>query len=151
MWKHFFTEAVSLENLVFLAGCLHFLQIPALMFAPNMLNWKEDLAKLTIINRRIFQMIGLGIMLTTIGAGVVVVLAPAEIAGGSRLGTALCGYLSLVWAQRALIQVFLYAKVWPQGLWGRLSHYGLFANVLLKTGIYFMVFLIGVLRWFLNV
>ncbi|MDD5657344.1 MAG: hypothetical protein PHF00_08845 [Elusimicrobia bacterium] len=116
-----------------------------------MLHWKEDLGQLSVINRRIMKMIGLGIMLTTLGAGVVVVIAPKQVADGSRLGTALCGYLSLVWAQRAFIQAFLYAKVWPGGFWGRLSHYGLFANVVLKTGIYFMVFALGLTRMALQV
>lgn len=144
MMRYLIAEALTLENLVFLAGLLHFVQVPALLMAPKMLNWQEEFSRLSPINRRIFQMIGLGIMLMTLGAGMVVIIAPDEVAGGGRLGTALCGYLGAVWLFRLIVQITVYARLWPGGLWGRLSHYGVVANLTVKTGIYFLVFSFGV-------
>ncbi|MBI4397101.1 MAG: hypothetical protein HY548_08405 [Elusimicrobia bacterium] len=139
-------DGLSLRNLVFVAGCLHFFQLPAVFIAPRMLNWREEFSRLSPINRRIFEMVGLGIMLMTIGAGVVVVIAPGEVAGGSVLGTSLAGYLGIVWGFRTWVQVFVYSKIWPAGRWGRLTHYGMLANLSMKTAIYMTVFLFGVVR-----
>ena len=143
----FVREALSLENLVFFAGALHLLQVPAaLVFAPRMLNWREDFAKLQPMNRTIFRMLGGGILLASIGAGVVVLVAPAEVAGGGKLGTALCGYLALMWLHRAWIQVFVYSSLWPGGWLGRASYHGLLASLVAKTGIYSMVFALGLMK-----
>ncbi|HAF95337.1 MAG: hypothetical protein A2X33_07075 [Elusimicrobia bacterium GWA2_51_34] len=147
----FFKEAVKLENLVFLAGFLHLFQLPAaLVFAPKMLNWKEDFAKLTAMNRTIFNMLGGGILLASVGAGVVVLVAPAEVAGGSRLGTAFCGYLALMWLHRAWIQIFVYSSLWPGGRIGRLSYYGLLTSLTVKTGIYSMAFVLGLMKLWIS-
>jgi hypothetical protein len=150
MLRYVLSEAIEPGNLVFLAGLLHFMQIPAVLVAPKMLNWKEELGRLLPINRLIFQMIGLGIMLMTLGAGIVVMVASDEVAGGGKLGTALCGYLAAVWLFRLLVQLKVYAPLWPGGLWGRLSHYGVVANLTTKIGIYFYVFLLGLARLLLG-
>jgi hypothetical protein len=139
-------DVVSSANLVFLAGLLHFCQIPAMMVAPKMLKWKEDLSQLSPINQWIFRVIAGGIMLAVFGLGVVVVSAPNEIAEGGKLGMTLCAFLAVFWVYRAVIQIFLYSRIWPGGWLGRLSHYGLCALFLFQTGAYGIVFLEGFLK-----
>jgi hypothetical protein len=116
----------SMTDLVHLAGWLHFLQLPAMaLFAPRILDWGTELATLSPINRRIVFAMGVGIMITIVGTGIVVISAPAEVAGGGRLGTALAGWLGIFFLQRLVVQLGLYARIWPAGRAGRLSHLGL--------------------------
>lgn len=136
----------TLKNLFLLAGLLHFMQLPAMLAAPRMLDWKSDLAKLSPINRRIVQVIGIGIMIMLMGAGAVVVSAPETIAEGGRLATAFCAYLTVVWAYRGAVQIILYSRLWPTGFWGRASHYGLCVLMAFLTGVYFVGFLNGIVH-----
>ena len=139
-------KLLSLRNLVRLAGFLQFCQIPAMIFSPKMLNWEEDLAKLSPINRNIVLVIGAAIVLTVVGSGVVVAGA-TEMVGGGRLGTAFCGFLGVFWLYRDAVQVFLYAKIWPKGALGRLSYYGLTALFTFLAGVYLTAFAVTLLKW----
>ncbi|MFA6094066.1 MAG: hypothetical protein WC986_14095 [Elusimicrobiota bacterium] len=140
LWNNFITP----KNLVFLAGLLHFCQIPALFFAPTMLGWKEDLEKLRPINRMIFFVIGWAIVLTVIGLGIVVMTDPNALVSGQRLGTALSAFLGIFWTYRGTIQVAVYPKIWPGGFMGRASHYGLVALFTFLAGIYILAFLYSI-------
>lgn len=140
------SETLSLTALVGLAGWLHFCQVPAMMVAPRMLGWDEDLARMQPINRRIFRVMATAIMLTVLGLGLVVGLSPAQVADGSRLGTSLAGFLAVFWTYRGAVQVLVYSRIWPQGILGILSHYGLTALFSFLAGVYWMVLVSGVLR-----
>ena len=133
---------LSMENLVLAAGLLQFCQVPAMLIAPSVLGWKDDLAKLEPINRRIVQVIGIAIVIVGVGTGIIVVLAPAEVAGASRAGTGLAAFLGVFWGYRALVQVTLYARIWPRGPLGRLSHYGLTALFFFQAIVYLTAFAI---------
>ncbi|HEX7008884.1 MAG TPA: hypothetical protein VF184_02815 [Phycisphaeraceae bacterium] len=136
-------EWITLTNLVLLAGLLHFCQIPAMLAAPRMLGWKEDLAKLAVINRRIVQVIGIAIVIVGVGLGIVVVCAPADVAGGSRAGMGLACFLGVFWGYRAAVQYLLYHRIWPRGVVGRLSHYGLCGLFTFQSVVYLAAFLAG--------
>lgn len=140
------TDLITLERLVFWTGFLHLCQLPAMLFAPRMLDWKRELGSLRPINRRIVQVIGGGIMLVVQGMGVVVMAAPGEIASGERLGNALACFLAVFWAYRAVVQIALYSNIWPANRIGRLSHWGLTALFTFQTGAYALVFVIGTWR-----
>ena len=136
---------LTLENLAVLAGSLHFCQLPALLFAPKMLNWSEEFGRLSLINRRIFQLIGIAIMWMSLWLGLIVIIAHKELVNGSLLGKLLCCYLGFVWGFRAVVQVFVYWKLWPGGWLGVLSNYGLTALLFFLTGLYFFLFAMGCL------
>jgi hypothetical protein len=135
-------QLLSLRNFVWLAGLLQFCQIPAMIASPKMLNWKEDLAKLSPINRNIVLVIGAAIVLTGVGLGVVVVVGATEMVGGGRLGTALCGFLGVFWLYRDAVQVFIYRKIWPKGGMGTLSHCGLTALFTFQAAVYLTAFVL---------
>lgn len=116
---------LTVHHLVLLAGLLHFCQVPAMMVLPRMFEWERDLGQLKPMNRRYVQVVGLAVMLAVLGLGVVVLIAPGEVAGASRLGVALAGFLTIFWGYRAVIQVLVYRHIWPGGLRGRLTHFGL--------------------------
>jgi uncharacterized protein YjeT (DUF2065 family) len=134
------TALLTLRNLIRLAGLLHFCQIPAMMFAPGMLGWKEDIAKLSEINRNIVKVIGGAIVLVVIGTGIVVLIGADQLAAGGRLAAAFCAFLGVFWLYRGTVQVTLYAKIWPGGLLGRLSYLGLSLLFFFLTAAYCAAF-----------
>lgn len=122
------------------AGWLHFCQIPAMVMAPRMLGWEEDLGKMTPINRAIFRVITLFIMFTVLGLGLIVGISSTEMVSGSSLGVGLTLFLSLFWAFRGFIQVKLYSRIWPSGWMGRISHWGLVGLFGSLCALYFVGF-----------
>lgn len=96
------------------------------------------------INRAIFRVITLFIVFTVLGLGFIVGMSSAELVTGSRLGIGLTLFLSLFWAFRGFIQMKLYSKIWPSGLLGRLSHWGL-------TGLFGLLCLLYFLGFYHNV
>ena len=118
------------------AGLLHFCQVPAMIVAPRMLGWKEEMAAMSPINRRIVQVMGLAIMLTVLGTGVVVAWGAQEIAAGTPLGAALATFLAVFWTYRAAVQIVVYHRIWPGGFIGRASHYGLCLLFTCLTAVY---------------
>lgn len=115
----------SLQNLLFVTGLLHYCQVPAMIAAPRMLGWKEDLGQLQPINRQIVKVIGIAIMIVVLGMGAVVMVGAGELAQGGPLAVGVCAFLSVFWFYRATVQVTLYRKIWPGGVIGRFSHHGL--------------------------
>lgn len=139
---HFF----SFRNILFLCGALHFCQLPAMLVAPKMLGWKEDLAKLTPINGWIFRVIAGGIMITVMGTGALVMVSASEIAMGGHLATALCAFLSVFWIYRGSIQIFLYSKIWLKGMTGRGSHIALSLLFSFQAAVYTVGFIRGIIN-----
>lgn len=115
-----------MQTLVLVAGLLHFCQIPAMIFVePSMLDWKADLARLQPVNQRIVKVIGLAVVMAVIGLGIVVITSPGELVGGSKLGTALAGFLGVWWSYRFIVQIAVYSRIWPNAPKARLFHYAL--------------------------
>src|SRR5262245_24219592 len=88
------------------AGAAHFVQLPAMLIGPRFvraLRWTDELDRLSPLPARIVRIMTFGIILCVFGLGVVVVSAPAELAGGARLGTSLAAFLGLFWSWRAWI------------------------------------------------
>lgn len=131
-----FQNLLSLQNLLFVTGLLHFCQLPAMIAAPRMLSWKDDLAKLQTINRQIVKVIGLAIMIVGLGTGIVVMIGAAELAEGGPLAAALLAFLGVFWLYRAIVQIVVYRRIWPGGFMGRLSHYGLCALFSFQAAVY---------------
>jgi hypothetical protein len=120
-----FDQILTVRNLLFVAGLLHFCQVPAMIVAPRMLGWADDLSKLQPINRRIVKVMGLAIMIVVLGTGVVVMIGCSQLADGGPLAVAFCTFLGVFWLYRGLVQVVLYRRIWPGGVVGQLSHHGL--------------------------
>ncbi len=133
-------QLLSLRNFVFLAGLLQFCQIPAMMMAPKMLGWKDDLAKLSTINRRIVKVIGVAIVIVGVGTGAIVVCAGGEMVSGSHLAIGLSLFLGIFWGYRAMVQYLLYFRIWGKGFMGAFSNYGLAALFTFQTLVYLIAF-----------
>jgi hypothetical protein len=96
-----------------IAGVLLLLLAAVHLVLPRKLGWREDLAKLTLLNRQIFRVHVAFLMLTLILFGLLALLYTADLLAPSRLATAvLCG-LTLFWGARLLTQHLVYdASLW---------------------------------------
>lgn len=121
-------------------GMLHFVQLPAMLVARRVLDWRGELSRLAPINRQIIRVIGGGIMICVMGLGLLVLLLHGELLH-SRAGVGLCGFLTLFWAYRGAVQLFVYADLWPAGQhW---AHVGSIVLFLSLTGIYAVSAFVG--------
>jgi hypothetical protein len=137
---------LDLSNFVFLVGLSQMANIPAMMLAPKMLGWKEDLGKLRPINRAIVIVLGIGMSLIIVGTGIVVMVGKDELVNGSLLGISLSCFLAVVWTYRGLIQILVYPRIWPRGGISRMSHFGLMGLFVFQFLAYWILFVKGVIK-----
>src|SRR5947209_1071991 len=93
---------------VWAAGGVQLLIASANFFAPRVLEYPANLAKVSPIVRQIFTVHTIYIVLVlVIFAGLCVGFAP-ELAGGSALGRYCSMFLALFWGLRIVLQLFFY-------------------------------------------
>lgn len=101
---------MSLETHLRLAGALLLLLAAVHFLFPKQLGWKEDLAKLTLLNRQIFLVHVGFIVLMLVLFGVLALVFAADLVAPSRLAAAVLGGLTLFWGLRLLTQQFIYDR-----------------------------------------
>jgi len=125
------------EQLLKVAALGSTLQIPGMILANRVLSWREDLAKLAPVNRRIMVVIALTIVGVVQALGAISYTCSQEIMGGSRTGLAVVLLAFCLWTYRLGIQLFCYSSIWPRN--HRLSHWGLCALFATLAGAYGLV------------
>jgi len=101
---------VSLELHLRLAGALLLLLAAAHPFFPKQLGWKEDLSKLTLLNRQIFLVHVGFIVLSLVLFGALALFFAADLIAPSRLAAAVLFGLTLFWGLRLLTQQLIYDR-----------------------------------------
>jgi hypothetical protein len=101
---------VSLELHLRIAGALLLLLAAAHFLFPQQLGWKEDLAKLTLLNRQIFLVHVGFIMLILVLFGALAFFFAGDLVAPSRLAKAVLAGLTLFWGLRLLTQHFIYDR-----------------------------------------
>ncbi len=116
----------TLELLLIVAGILHFGIISAGVLTPQVLNMKLRLAPLPELLRQLIWVHGGYIVFIIIGFGSLSLLLPAELASGSTLARAVCGFIALFWSVRLVLQ-YLYFRPQPflSGGWLKAGYHGL--------------------------
>ena len=99
---------LSLEMLLRIGGVLHFSLLAAGILAPFVLNWWSDLKKLSRLTQQIVWVHGVFIVLVIIGFAAASLLLPVELASGTPLARALCGFIALFWTARLIVQLFFF-------------------------------------------
>jgi hypothetical protein len=101
---------VSLEAHLRIAGALLLLLAGAHPFFPKQLGWKEDLSKLTLLNRQIFLVhVGFIVLIRAL-FGALALFFAGDLIAPSRLATAVLAGLTLFWGLRLLTQQFVYDR-----------------------------------------
>lgn len=100
----------SLANLIFAAGLMHFGILIASALVPFRLDWKNELASLPKLHWQMYWVYGGYVVLSIIAFGVISVTNAQEIAEGSGLARAFCGYVCIFWLVRLGLQAVLDVK-----------------------------------------
>ena len=98
----------NLETLIRIGGVLHLGILIASALVPGALEWKRELEKLRPLSRQLVWVHGVFIVLTIIGFGVISLIAAADLASGTRLARALCGFVAIFWFARLGVQFFVF-------------------------------------------
>lgn len=96
------------EHLIFVGGILHFGILLASALVPRVLNWRTSLRSLDRLSRQLIWVHGLFIVLVIIAFGAISVVFPGDLAAGSRLSRAVCGFIALFWGCRLLVQFLVF-------------------------------------------
>ena len=101
---------------LWLAGTSHFIVLIATVQVPTRLGWREDLPKLTSMNRKLFH-VATGYLAACIaGFGAMTLLLHREMMRGEYAGLLLCGFFGLFWLARLVIDLLYYRHDdWPPG------------------------------------
>jgi hypothetical protein len=99
---------VHLPALIFVSGVLHFGTLLASATVPQVLDWKGQLGKLDRLSRQLIWVHGLFIVLTIVGFGTLTIVFPADLAAGTPLARAVCGFIAAFWSARLLVQFFIF-------------------------------------------
>jgi hypothetical protein len=84
-------------------------------FVPARFKWAEELPRLSLINRRIFQVHAVFIALILLLSGLLLMLLPHELVAPTPLARAVLGGLAAFWGLRLWMQWFMYDRELWQG------------------------------------
>ncbi|MBM4072895.1 MAG: hypothetical protein FJ271_28800 [Planctomycetes bacterium] len=93
-----------LTTMIFSAGLVHFGVLTAAALVPSRLKWHEQLNKLPRLQRQMYWVYGGYVVLAIVAFGTISVFLAAELASGSPLARALCGYIAIFWGIRVALQ-----------------------------------------------
>ena len=75
---------------------------------PKRFHWKEELARLSLLNRQVFLVHALFIALVLVLTGVLSLVFAGDLVEPSRLGAVILSGLTIFWATRLFVQWFVY-------------------------------------------
>ena len=108
--------SVTLPKLLLLAGLGHFLVLAASFQVPARLGWKEELARLRPLNRKLMWTYGGFTVLTIVAFGVLTLFLRAEMLRGDKAAVALAAFIGVYWATRIGVDLFYFEHSdWPKG------------------------------------
>ena len=117
---------MNLSQLIFLGGILHVGILLASANVPRALEWKHSLRGLDRLFRQLIWVHGAFIVLVIIGFGVLSLTFPTELGSGSPLARGVCLFISLFWASRLAVQLFVFdAKTYLSSALLKVGYHGL--------------------------
>lgn len=126
----------SLATLIFVGGLLHFSVLIASSLVPFRLDWKNELASLSKLHWQMYWVYGGYVVMSIIAFGIISVTNAAEIAEGSGLARAFCGYVCIFWLVRLGLQAVLDVKQHLTEWWLTAGYHALSVVFLLLVLIY---------------
>lgn len=127
---------LTLANLIFLAGIGQFCILAASALVPLRLNWREILKSLPKLHRQMYWVYGGYVVLSIVALGLISMTNAAELAAGSKLARAVCGYAALFWGIRVALQAVLDVKEHLTAWWLTLGYHCLTVLFVSFTAIY---------------
>ena len=104
------------DKLLWLAGLGHFIVLVASFQVPARMHWREDLAKLMPVNRKLMWTYGVFIVLTIVAFGALTVALHDELLRGDRAALGLATFIGGFWLTRIVIDFAWQTHAdWPVG------------------------------------
>ncbi len=130
-----------LQWLVVISGVIHFGTLLGSAQVPKVLNFREELPKLNPLLRHWVFVCGGYIVFNIVAFGLISLVFFGELAAASAERTTMarvfCGYVSLFWSIRLLIQFFVFnAKPYLQNTFLKVGYHGLTLVFLWQTFVY---------------
>ncbi len=117
---------LTLPGLILIGGILHLGTLIGSAQVPRELNFKEELPKLGPLMQHWVLTAGGYIVMNILAFGLLSILLRNELASGSMLGRAVCGYIAFFWGVRLFIQLFIFdAKPMLKNWFLKLGYHGL--------------------------
>lgn len=127
---------LELPDLIRLAGAGQLCVLVASALVPLRLNWKNDLAVLPTLHRQLYWTYGGYVVLGIVTLGAISLACADELAGGSRLGRAVCLYGAAFWGVRLCLQAVFDAKPFLTAWWLTAGYHTLTALFVTFTAVY---------------
>jgi len=99
---------ITMEDLIRVGGVCHFGILTASATLPFVLDWRKSLSMLSKIERQLVLAWASFIVLVILGFGTLSLVHARELAAGSTLARAVCGFIALFWCFRLAWQFFVY-------------------------------------------
>jgi hypothetical protein len=104
---------VLLNNLLRISGVALLGLFGLNFFVPRQFRWREEMARLSLVNRRIFQVHAIFIALILLMMGLLLTLLPHALLEPQPLARAVLAGLIAFWGLRLFMQIFFYdAALW---------------------------------------
>ncbi len=137
-----------LPALLTIAGLLHFGLLLASFSVPRVLEWGNELKKVSPLTRQLVLVHGGFIVLVIIGFGAVTLLAGRELLTGSRLATVLTAFIGVFWSCRLAIQVCYFdARPWLTTPFRQIGYRALYLVFTYLAAVYWISAYVNVTRW----
>ena len=131
----------NIQTSIYLAGFAQIALVLGSLAIPRILNWNMELAKVRTLIKQMFWTYAAYILVIKLSFGLLSLLAYKELTNGSLLAKAICGFISIYWSSRVLIQFFYFdRKDFPSGMWNKLGEVTLIALLLLFSTVYGIAF-----------
>src|SRR5437879_2835683 len=127
---------VALPDLIRLAGAGQLCILVASSLVPFKLSLKRDLAPLPRLHRQLFWTYGGYVVLGIVALGTLSLTCADELASGSRLARAVCGYGAVFWGVRLALQAVFDVEPHLTARWLALGYHTLTVLFLFFTAVY---------------
>jgi len=99
---------IAMENLIRVGGVCHFGILTASATLPFVLEWRKSFGLLPKIERQLVMAWASFVVLVIIGFGTVSLVHAGDLARGTALARAVCGFIAFFWSFRLVWQFFVY-------------------------------------------
>ena len=138
---------MDLEKAVIIGGLAHLGILSAGLVMTKVLNWQKELKNLDQLSQHIIWTHAAYVWLVILAFGLVSVLYPSSLVNQDPLGIATCGFISLFWGIRLIIQFFYFdAKPYLTDAKLKLGFHSLTVCFTYFTVVYGWVFVNGVIK-----
>jgi hypothetical protein len=126
----------TLTALITLAGAGQLAVLIASALVPFRLKWTMELNRLPRLHRQMYWVYGAYVVLAIVAFGLISLFHAREMASGSGLARALCGYIAIFWGIRLSLQGIFDVKQHLVTWWLKLGYHTLTVLFVIFTLIY---------------